>query len=103
MSVCRELSVPCSFKSIVSNISAAAAAALFAVGFSFSTADAASDRGPQTTAYEVRLSTWGSAPIQPTLIEIAQREKPIRGANPALASAAGRPFQTVAYRTSPGR
>src|SRR6185312_13522719 len=99
----REMSVSCSFKYIVSNISAAAAAALFAVGFSFSTADAASDRGPQTTAFEGQLPTWGSAPIQPTLIEIAQREKPIRGVNPALASAAGRPFQAVVYRTSAGR
>jgi hypothetical protein len=103
MSACRELSVSCSFKSIVSNVSAAAAAALFAVGFSFSTADAASDRGPQMMAFEAHLSTWGSAPIQPTLIEIAQREKPIRGVNPAFASAAGRPIQAVAYRTPAGR
>ena len=55
-------------------------------------------------AFETHLPTWGSPPIQATLIEIAQREKPIRGANPALASAGGgRSIQTVAYRTSTGR
>ena len=104
MPIYPEMSVSYSFKSIVSNISAGALAALFAVGFSFSTADAASDRGPQAMAFEAHLPIWGSAPIQPTLIEIARREKPIRGAIPALASVdGGRPFQAVAYRTVAGR
>ena len=55
-------------------------------------------------AFEAHLPAWGSAPIQPTLIEIAQREKPIRGADPALVLASGgRPIQAVAYRTVAGR
>jgi len=56
-------------------------------------------------ALEAHLPAWGSGPIQPTLIEIAQREKPIRGVNPALALAndGSRPLQTVAYRTFAGR
>jgi hypothetical protein len=66
-------------KPAASKISAGLIAVLVAGGVSFSTADAASDRGPQLTGIETSMPTWGARPILPTLIEVARREAPVPG------------------------
>lgn len=65
-------------KPAVSKISAGLIAVLVA-GVSFSTVDAASDRGSQLSVIETSTPTWGAKPILPTLIEAARREAPVPG------------------------
>ncbi|MBS0222217.1 MAG: hypothetical protein JSR91_15905 [Proteobacteria bacterium] len=83
-------------KPAVGKISAGLIAVLVAGGVLVSTADAASDRGPQQSVIETGTAIWGARPILPTLIEAARREAPVPGVD------SSRPIM-VAYRPAIGR
>lgn len=68
------------------NVAAGLAVALLTGVFAFSTADAASDRGPEPAAVRTAHATWGAGPIVPTLIEVAQHEAPVGGVAPTSKS-----------------
>jgi hypothetical protein len=57
------------------------AAAVVALGLSFSAAHAASDR---PTPPHANTSSWGAGPIMLSLLDSARHEAPLRGVDPAL-------------------